>query len=192
MKLCQCGCGNQVSSGHRFFGQHFRKSPEYRLKQSLAHRGERNHNFNKKFSKEHRQRISETRKRLSFEGKLVPWNKGLCNRQDKIKRGDGYIKVFLKENDPFFDMASKNGYVFEHRLVVAKHLGRCLLSTEVVHHKNGIRDDNRFENLELFPLAKDHSLLSKSCRDCPLKKEIRLLRWELKQLRESLQPKLTP
>ena len=62
----------------------------------------------------------------------------------------GYIQIALTPDDFFFPMADKCGYVKEHRLVMAKKLGRCLQSWEFVHHK-GIRhkgDRNKQDNLE--------------------------------------------
>jgi hypothetical protein len=51
---------------------------------------------------------------------------------------------------PDHPRARRSPYVFEHILVVEELLGRYLEPDVSVHHRNGVRDDNRPENLELW------------------------------------------
>lgn len=75
------------------------------------------------------------------------------------KIAHGYVYIFVKGNHPFFAMAMRDGKrhsIAEHRLVMAKALNRCLHSLEIVHHINGIKKDNRLENLMLMSSKGDH------------------------------------
>lgn len=76
-------------------------------------------------------------------------------RGGRGKDGNGYIYVRLVDvQDPLQSMAhrvfGKSDYVLEHRLVMARWLGRPLEKWETVHHRNGDRSDNRIENLQLW------------------------------------------
>lgn len=65
--------------------------------------------------------------------------------------------------------ASRDGYYQEHRYVIEQTIGRVLDANERVHHKNGRRDDNRPENLELWRVKgrKDPAGVRASDYHCP-------------------------
>lgn len=64
----------------------------------------------------------------------------------------GYRQVFFPEHP----CANKSGVVNEHVMIMSDYLKRPLLPEETVHHKNGIRDDNRLENLELWSTSQPY------------------------------------
>jgi len=88
-------------------------------------------------------------------------NRGNPNGISGVKVINGYHFVTIPPDSPFIGMAKRYSgkkafRVAEHRLIMARHIGRLLEPWEIVHHINGIKDDNRIENLELLPNKANH------------------------------------
>ena len=73
------------------------------------------------------------------------------------RRRVGTKGAYIYAYAPEHPNAKDGGYVMEHRLVMEKSLGRLLTATEVVHHKNGDKKDNKIENLELVESRGAHT-----------------------------------
>ena len=100
-------------------------------------------NINRKYkplSETIKNKISKT-----LMGKIIG-NKHYNWKGGRYYHADGYVYIYT----PNHKYKNKDGYVFEHRLVMEKKLGRYLLPSEQIHHINGIKDDNRLNNLMII------------------------------------------
>jgi hypothetical protein len=85
----------------------------------------------------------------SIKGELShKWKGGRC------KSSSGYIHIYHPEHPN----ADKDGYVLEHRYVWEQANGRLLNHNEHIHHINGVKDDNRIENLIALTKSQHMSL----------------------------------
>ena len=97
-------------------------------------------------------------KHMNFNQNSVHWGEDNNNwKGGRRVTKDGYISILLRKSDFFLPMANKNKYVLEHRLVMAKSLGRLLEGFELVHHIDGNRSNNVLPNLQLTTAGK-HNL----------------------------------
>jgi hypothetical protein len=138
-----------------FRGKHHSRISKEKLRQS---------HLGKKTSEETRKKLSliHTGFRHSEKSKLMMsinqlGDKGHYWKGGKTNHSDGYIYI----NSPFHPHKGKDNYIFEHRLVMEKIIGRYLTKSEVVHHINGIKIDNRKENLMLCKNNIEHRKLHK-------------------------------
>lgn len=135
-----------IREGRRkFCGKECRTKHQKTLKREKAAR------FGKTHTQASRDKIARTRK-IRGSGQKGPnhsqWRGG------RMISGAGYVSVMidmlpLDQQVMARRMRPMESYILEHRLVMAMELRRPLLRSEVVHHKNGVKDDNRPENLAM-------------------------------------------
>lgn len=84
------------------------------------------------------------------------WSDGRREGAERVAAPNGYIwrKVAPDYPGALVREKGRSAYILEHRYVMQDALKRPLLPRERIHHRNGRRDDNRPENLELWTL--DH------------------------------------
>lgn len=86
----------------------------------------------------------------SREGRTITAPHWKDSRTGLTRKKDGYVLRWVGRGHPG---ANQSGLIPEHRYVMARMLGRDLLPGETVHHKNGVRDDNSPDNLELWVVS---------------------------------------
>ena len=90
----------------------------------------------------------EWREKMGLKGSKHPKWKG-----GQFKDTDNYIYIWQSSHP----RANCRGYILRSHLVMEKMIGRILKLKEIVHHKNGIKDDDRPENLQLFANQSEHA-----------------------------------
>lgn len=124
-------------------------SPETRVKMSRAREG-------RKLTEEHRKNIGLAhlgmKRPQEFVDKISGENNPMWNG-GRSKTSAGYVRIW----NPSHPGADCRGYVYEHRLIMEKNIGRLLEQSEVVHHENNVVDDNKIDNLVLFSSTNEHT-----------------------------------
>lgn len=178
-KQCECGCGGLIEAkpwhrpGHqqRFIHGHVFKTSAVSANRKSGRKkyeptpdeipsgicecgcGQRTNIYNGRTNRAQRKFPGHPAARLPGHGTQAVGADHPNWKGGTFRTSNGYVMEYAKGHPK----ADKNGYVRQHRLVMERHLGRLLKSWEVVHHLNGIKDDNRPENL-VVTTASAHSI----------------------------------
>jgi hypothetical protein len=205
-RFCGQACAGQAAKGRRVqwvdlscvaCGKAFQVTPawyktgrrRYCSKACRVTRERAPSNLGNVHTPEARARMSEKATGRFLQEKSSQWKGG------RFKSIGGYVSVMISTLPPEVQamaaqMAHKSGktsrYILEHRINAAVMLGRPLTAQEIVHHRNGVKDDNRPENLLVTSFA-EHSIAHRDAEKelIALRQEVAALRAEVAALKSS-------
>jgi len=163
---CSCGCNEEIiiKPHHKYYG-----TPKYIS----------GHQFrNRKFSEEHKRKLSLIHKRPK------PWLKGRKVSKETRDKISNKLKGRIKVLNPiirkgnyyyiklrvFHPKANKRGFIKRSHFIMEKHIGRYLKQGEIIHHINEITTDDRLENLKLMT-SEEHTSYHQAGRRTKLHKK---------------------
>lgn len=105
--------------------------------------------------------------RHMVKGKHVRFRPGHANRLMRGEQTSSWKGGRIITDQGYAKVRVDGGYVYEHRAVMERILGRALTASEQVHHVNGVKDDNRPENLELWVRSQPNGVRQGDVLHCP-------------------------
>lgn len=83
-----------------------------------------------------------------------------CRKYTRIDN-DGYVLIYKPEHPSSRKKPPDYGYILEHRFNMENYLGVALKKSDIVHHLNGVKSDNRIKNLLLCVSSSEHTKIHK-------------------------------
>jgi hypothetical protein len=108
-------------------------------------------------------------KHIPARGRGQQGEKSASWKGGRVVASNGYVLIMVGKDHPLADV---RGYAYEHRVVAEQKIGRPLRMNDQIHHVNGIKSDNRPDNLEVCEGRAEHAVFHRIREDLQLPDEL--------------------